>query len=307
MNAFGKRPEPGEAGEASSAPSRVQQLLSHAHDLSSDRRQAERIQIELIVPNPHQPRRYFNQADLENLAASIRERGVAVPLLLRPLEDGRYEIVFGERRYRAAQLAGLAAIPANVRSLSDEEVMYLSLLENLQRENLNRFDEVEAKLNILSFELGMEQADVIQLLNAIRAQPTEREADRLTVAAILRKFGTESVESFTTNGLAVLRLPDYLADAIRRGSLSHTHAVRIAGAPQEHHAVLLQATIDEDLTVNELRERIAGLKPKAKDADQTLSTLKRVTNPRMVKSLDPTRRAKFDALIKQLAALFDQA
>src|SRR4051794_19972536 len=91
--------------------------------------------LETVFPNPNQPRKYFDTIALEELAASIRERGVMEPIIVRP-KDGRYEIVAGERRYRASKLAGLAEIPAVVRELSDDEAMADSLLENFQREDL---------------------------------------------------------------------------------------------------------------------------------------------------------------------------
>jgi ParB family transcriptional regulator, chromosome partitioning protein len=105
--------------------------------------------LDSVVPNPNQPRKYFDPGALEELAASIRERGVMEPIIVRPV-NGHYEIVAGERRYRATRLAGLGEIPAIVRELSDEEAMADSLLENFQREDLTVMEKALAVQNLLT-------------------------------------------------------------------------------------------------------------------------------------------------------------
>lgn len=101
------------------------------------------IPIERIRANPNQPRRTFDERELQELAASVRERGVIQPLLLRPHpnHEGEYQIVAGERRWRAAQLAGIHALPAVIRSLDDTEVLELAIIENIQRSDLNAVEE----------------------------------------------------------------------------------------------------------------------------------------------------------------------
>ena len=98
------------------------------------------IEVELIYPNPDQPRRSFDEETLEELASSIRELGVIQPLSLRDAGDGTYQIIAGERRWRAAKLAGLASVPAYVRTASDSEVTEMALIENIQREDLNAIE-----------------------------------------------------------------------------------------------------------------------------------------------------------------------
>ncbi len=105
-------------------------------------KEARQIAIDRIDTNPRQPRRTFNETSLSELAADIRQRGILQPPIVRPVEGGRYEIVVGERRYRAAKQAGLESIPVLVRDLSDQEAEITSLIENIQRENLNLSDEV---------------------------------------------------------------------------------------------------------------------------------------------------------------------
>jgi ParB family chromosome partitioning protein len=121
--------------------------------------------LEALVPSP-QPRRRFE--NLEALAESIREKGVLQPLLVRPLGDGRYAIVAGERRYRAAKIAGLAEVPVRVLDLPEKEARLLALVENLQREDLNPYEETLGVLELLSEELGKTREEVVGLLHRMR-------------------------------------------------------------------------------------------------------------------------------------------
>ena len=112
--------------------------------------QLREIDIDRILPNSHQPRKSFNENGLTELAASIRECGVVQPIVVRPLEGSangpsqRYEIIAGERRWRAAQIAGLTEIPAVIRRIPDEAAIAVALIENIQRENLNPLEEARA-------------------------------------------------------------------------------------------------------------------------------------------------------------------
>jgi ParB family chromosome partitioning protein len=152
--------------------------------------------LEAIERNPRQPRKRFDEARLEELAASIREHGVVEPILVRR-DGGRYRIVAGERRWRAAQRAGLREIPALVRDASDREAFELALIENLQRADLNAIEEAEA-FEVLVREHGLTQEALAQRVGKERA----------TVA----------------NALRLLKLPGEVRDAVREGQLEMGHA-----------------------------------------------------------------------------------
>jgi ParB family chromosome partitioning protein len=154
------------------------------------------LSIEAVERNPHQPRKRFDEARLEELAASIREHGVVEPILVRR-EGGKYRIVAGERRWRAAQRAGLREVPAILREATDREAFELALVENIQRADLNAIEEAEA-FEVLSTEHGLTQEQI-----AVRVGK-----ERSTVA----------------NALRLLRLPAEVRDAVRDGQLDMGHA-----------------------------------------------------------------------------------
>lgn len=126
------------------------------------------VPISQIDANPNQPRREFDQAALEELANSIRQLGIVQPITLRQMEDGRYQIIAGERRWRASQLAGLTAIPAYIRTIKDENVMEMALVENIQREDLNAIEIALAYEHLLD-KSGMTQEKVSERVGKSRA------------------------------------------------------------------------------------------------------------------------------------------
>ena len=135
-----------------------------------DREDLRELAIELIAPNPRQPRRHFDADALNGLADSLRARGVLQPILVRPKPGGSYELIAGERRWRAAQLAGLELIPALVRPRDDAESLEIALIENMAREDLNPVEEARACAALVE-ELGLSREEVGP---ARRSQPRRR-------------------------------------------------------------------------------------------------------------------------------------
>ena len=167
---------------------------------------AREIPIELIVRNPDQPRVHFAEAELEDLAQSIRQRGVLQPILVRPSPGraGEYQIVAGERRWRAAQRAGLNSLPAVVRELGEPETLELALIENLQRADLNALEEATAFAALMQLS-DATQEDVAQAVGKSR--------------------------SHVANTLRLLQLPDKVQAMVRAGALSAGHARAVIGTP----------------------------------------------------------------------------
>ena len=194
---------------------------------------SQTLPIAAIRPNPGQPRRHFDEEELNQLAASIRARGVVQPILVRPDpdRDGTYQIVAGERRFRAAGRAGLTDIPAVIRTLNDLDVLEIAIVENIQRTNLN----------------PMEEADAYQAL-----------IDRFgrTQQAIADAMGKSRVH--VANTLRLLSLPDSVRDHVRAGRLSAGHARACLQAPDP--ARLAADAVEKGWSVRET-ERAAQARP----------------------------------------------
>ena len=182
-----------------------------------------------------QPRRSFDLERLSELAESIRVHGVLQPLLVRSV-DGEYEIVAGERRWRAAQLAGLTEVPVVVRQLSNEQARAAALIENLQRDNLNVIDEVDGKLELVALTLGLEREEARKrLMQLLRAVPGD-EHEQLD--QVFRSMG-ETWRTFAKNKLRILNWPQPVLEALRAG-LPLTLGSVVASAPPERQAELLK-------------------------------------------------------------------
>jgi ParB family chromosome partitioning protein len=199
----------------------------------------ERVAVERIDPNPFQPRREIPAESLKELANSIRASGMVQPVLLRPV-NGRYQLVVGERRWRAAQLAGLEHIPAVVREVSDREALEFALTENLLREDLNPL-EVARACQALQEKYGLRHEEI---------------ADRLGVD-----------RSTVTNTLRLLRLPRAVQEMIASSEISSGHARALLGLDSEAAQIRLAKLIaKQGLSVRQVENLVAlrGLKPQAK-------------------------------------------
>jgi ParB family chromosome partitioning protein len=216
--------------------------------------------LEALLPSP-QPRRRFE--NLEALAESIREKGVLQPLLVRPLGDGRYAIVAGERRYRAAKMAGLVEVPVRVLNLSEKEARLLALVENLQREDLNPYEETLGVLELLSEELGKTRGEVVALLHRMRDEARGKvphnvvgnpEAKR--VEEVFRALGRMSWESFVQHRLPLLGLPEDLRAALEGGALPYTAALELKKVKDPEARARLLEEAKGGLSLRELKARV---------------------------------------------------
>jgi ParB family chromosome partitioning protein len=188
-----------------------------------------RVPVELISPNPRQPRQAFDEEGLVALSESLRERGVLQPVLVRPLPGGKYELIAGERRWRAAQMADLEAIPAVVQPHEDAESLELALIENMAREDLNPVEEARA-CALLVDELGLTREDV------------GRRVGRSRVAV--------------SNLMRLLDLPDEVLDLLVEGRLTEGHgrALLMAGDHADRRR-LARAAAEQGWTVRETEAR----------------------------------------------------
>lgn len=200
------------------------------------------IELDSIRPNPYQPRQEFNDDALDELAASIEQLGIIQPITVRALGDGQFEIISGERRFRAARRAGLERLPAFVREANSEQMLEMALVENVQREELNPI-EVALGYKRLLEECGLTQEEVAEKVSKSRA----------TVANFLR----------------LLRLPPRIQAALRDKSVSMGHARALITIEDEEAQVdLLETTIDEDLSVREVERRVRARRKADEDAKE---------------------------------------
>ena len=180
-----------------------------------------------IQPHADQPRRHFDDSALDELAASISQRGVIQPIIVRPKGKGRYQLVAGERRWRAAQRARLHEIPAIVRELDEREVMALALIENLQREDLNPIEEARA-FQRLSDDEGITQAEIAKMVNKSR--------------------------SHVANFQRLLTLPSKVIELVENGNLSMGHARALIG--EENAEKIAKAAVSGGLSVRAVEKLV---------------------------------------------------
>ena len=210
--------------------------------------------IDLIQPNRYQPRKHFSEDELDGLSRSIREQGVIQPLLLRKTDDG-YELVAGERRLRAAKMAGLTQVPCVVKNVSDAQTLEMSIIENIQRENLNPVEEADAYHRLMT-EFGLTQDEAAARVGKSR--------------------------SAVANFLRIRSLSAAIKQSLIDGDMSMGHARALLGAPNKtHQQAVWQLVKAKGLSVRETEALVKKLKsgktaPKKKASGSTSIHLSRI-------------------------------
>ena len=227
-----------------------------------------------------QPRRYFDPQKMEQLVLSVKEHGILEPLLVRTLDESdAYELVAGERRYRAAKEAGLTDVPAVIRDLTDEQAVQLALIENLQREDLNPIEETEGVLQLLALKLKMSVDETPKLLYRMQHEAKGKVAHNVmgssedeAIQAVFASLGTMTWESFVNNRLPLLNLPEDVLEALQQGKIAYTKAQAIARVKnEEQRKDLLKKVIAQGLSLAQIKERVDSFKSSAVvAADQPL-------------------------------------
>jgi len=180
------------------------------------------VPIEFVVRNPRNPRRHFEEEDLRDLAASVRQHGIVQPVVVRTTAEKRFEIIAGERRWRAAQLAGLAEIPVLIRDVDDRTALEIAIVENVQRADLNPLEEANG-YELLMAEHGYTQNDLGEIIGKSR--------------------------SHVANSLRLLKLPDGARRMLAEGALSAGHARALISTPDPD--ALAQIIVDKGLSVRD--------------------------------------------------------
>jgi ParB family chromosome partitioning protein len=212
-------------------------LLASADD------RIEHIKLEKLKPNPYQPRRHFDDKSLQELAASIKTYGIVQPVVVMPSQDGLYALIAGERRWRAAEIAGLKEVPAIVRSSKKLEQLELALIENVQRVDLS----------------ALEQAVSI-----------ERWHEQFSISYEAIAFRLGKAQSTVVNIVRLLQLPKAARDALNRKDISEGHARAILAlkGQDRHQKQLLDAIVNKGWSVRQAERYVVGVKEGAKDHKQ---------------------------------------
>lgn len=275
------------------------------------------LQIELknISLPAKQPRRFFDPTRLQQLTESVREYGILEPLIVRPLSDDRtYELVAGERRLRAAKEIGLKKVPAIVRDMTEKEAFELALLENLQRDDLNAIDETEGLLDLLCETLELERQEVVNLLN--KAANAERRGQLLTdnvtrqieeIDKVFVTVGRLNRESFRSNRLPLLNLPEDVLDVLRAGELEYTKAKVIAKLPDvKRRKDVMEQVIRERLSLADVKKLVGGLLGKQGNAVKSSDVRAELKSLAQIKSAaweDERKQKKIKKLLAELRAV----
>lgn len=231
----------------------------------SDNETVQDIKLSLIRPNPYQPRRTFDQKALRELASSIQESGVFQPIILRQPDPKlkRYELIAGERRFRASKLAKQTTIPAIIRTMSDEKMMEVAVLENLQREDLTPLEEAQAYQTLMD-KLSLTQAQVAERLGKSRP--------------------------YIANYLRLLGLPNEIKELVSAGKLSMGQARTLLGLKDRKQLVkLAKQAVEKNLTVRQLEELVSQMNGTA----EKKRAKRRQRKPAYVREAESQLQSKF--------------
>ncbi|WP_166252866.1 ParB/RepB/Spo0J family partition protein [Marinobacter salicampi] len=234
-------------------------------DLSEHDGELREVPVDLIQRGRYQPRRDMDPAALQELADSIRQQGVMQPVVLRPVSEGRYELIAGERRWRATQLAELDRIPAIIRDVTDEAAVAMSLIENIQRENLNPIEEAFA-LHRLQEEFGLTQAQVAEAVGK----------SRTTI----------------TNLLRLISLTEDVRVMLEHGDLEMGHGRAMLTLPPEQQMQVARQVVAKSLSVRQTEALVRRIQQEAGSSKATSRS----------GALDPNIRALQDNLAERLGA-----
>ncbi len=221
-----------------------------ANDIENENGDLRNLPVTQLQPGKYQPRSYMDEAALQTLADSIKAQGIMQPILVRTLNDGRYEIIAGERRWRASQLAGLAEVPVLVKEIADESALAMALIENIQRENLNPLEEAQGIKRLID-EFGMTHEKAAEAVGR----------SRVAVSNLLR----------------LLSLSQPVQDMLMQNKLDMGHARALIGLDAAEQIMLANRIVAQNLSVREVenlaKQHLASTKTTKSSASQSRDVL----------------------------------
>jgi ParB family transcriptional regulator, chromosome partitioning protein len=276
--------------------------------------QIQVLSLSQLVLGAYQPRKHFDPKKLDELTVSIRSHGVLQPIVVRPIEPERFEIIAGERRYMASQRAGLKSIPAVIKRLDDREALEVALLVNLQRQDLTEIEETEGVLHLLSLRLERSLSEAISLLyrmdNESKGKVTQSvlgSPDGCVVESVFSTLGKMTWQSFVVTRLPLLKLPHDLLEALRRGEITPIKARTLSRLtdPTERRR-MLDDLLREGWSNMELRHQIAALHGDDQSRDVQVAVRLRAFETSMHRNhtwVDDARRQRAEVLLRELEQL----
>lgn len=213
------------------------------------------IPIEEIEPNPHQPRHYFDHGQLEDLISSIKEHGVIQPLVVSPKPDGTYQLIAGERRFRASTLAGLKTVPAILRDASEQEKLELAIIENVQRQDLNPIEEAKAYIRLMD-EFNLTQEEVSAKVGKSRPQ--------------------------VANTVRLLQLPEEIQQALIERKISASNARTLLSLPTEaERLAMFHSMLQGSFTVRQTEARVQRVRGGGAPTDPNIAATEEALRERL--------------------------
>jgi ParB family chromosome partitioning protein len=272
------------------------------------------IPLDQITLPTTQPRRYFDPQAMQSLVESVKSEGILQPLLVRPVGE-KYEVIAGERRYRAAIEAELTQVPVTVREMTDDQAVQYALIENLQREDLNPVEQTEGLLNLLALRLECDTAEVSSKLyrmeNEAKGKITRNvsgKEETETIEQVFASVGRMNWQSFVRTRLPLLKLPADILDALRAGRLEYTKAKAIAQIKDEiERKALLEDAIASSLSLSQIKERVKAAHPPTEPPPLAtrMTTTYQLAKKQKVWD-DPKKRKKLESLLSQIEALLSK-
>ena len=277
---------------------------------------AELVPLDMVQKASSQPRQYFDPVKQQKLEVSISQHGILEPLLVRPVDLERYEIVAGERRYLAAKALGLSEVPVVIKELSDIEAIQIALIENLQRVDLSPLEETEGILQLLSVATNLDRKQVILLLyrmqNESKGKVTQNVLGKDLAGKIIQIFddlGRLSWDSFVNSRLPLLKLPKDVLSVLQQGKIEYTKAKAISRVKDETlRKQLFEEAIASSWSLSKIREQINKIQPKfqqEKILGHLDSTYKQLKKSRKMFLSNPKKRKKLDSLLTQIDKLLE--
>lgn len=278
------------------------------------------IALDQIQAASNQPRRYFDPVKITALADSFQQQGFKGAINVRPLGNGKYEVVAGERRYRAAQEAGLDQVACIVGDYNDEQALEFALVENLLREDLSKLEETEGILDLIELKFGIARADAIAIIQS-EGHSRHREKNGgndspspklQSILSLLNHFGVD-LETFRTKHLRLLNLPQEVRQAHLAGKLDYTKALEIAkvgSASARSH--LLQDVLHQQLSVRDIKARVREINQPAPAQRQTREQklIERLTavskQAKQRKTWQSSKVKEMEALLNRLEQLMSE-